>query len=207
MDPQKFDYNQDYNYNFGSNYGPGFNPNNNFYNKRSRNMEVAALVLSIIAIASCSCIYVSIICGSLAMIFALLSKGGATSMSSMAMTSFWIAFAAVVITLIIYIGSFAAMLHEYGSIEGILKEYQNLTGIDYNELLQQRDELKEALISLMWQFAYYGTKNNVAVMHTGGLSALEDAFSALGLSDPITVENFEAAIKNTESQKTEGGGE
>lgn len=78
MDPQKFDYNQDYNYNFGNNYGPGFNPNNNFYNKRSRNMEVAALVLSIIAIASCSCIYVSIICGSLAMIFALLSKGGAT---------------------------------------------------------------------------------------------------------------------------------
>jgi hypothetical protein len=69
---------------------------------------------------------------------------------------------------------------------------------EYNELLQQRDELKEALISLMWQFAYYGTKNNVAVMHTGGLSALEDAFSALGLSDPITVENFEAAIKNTE---------
>lgn len=128
MDPQKFDYNQDYNYNFGSNYGPGFNPNNNFYNKRSRNMEVAALVLSIIAIASCSCIYVSIICGSLAMIFALLSKGGATSMSSMAMTSFWIAF--------------AAMLHEYGSIEGILKEYQNLTGIDYNELLQQMNTAK-----------------------------------------------------------------
>jgi len=103
-------------------------------------MEVAALVLSIIAIASCSCIYVSIICGSLAMIFALLSKGGATSMSSMAMTSFWIAFAAVVITLII--GSFAAMLHEYGSIEGILKEYQNLTGIDYNELLKQMNTAK-----------------------------------------------------------------
>ena len=46
------------------------------------------------------------------------------------------------ITLIIYIGSFAAMLHEYGSIEGILKEYQNLTGIDYNELLQQMDTAK-----------------------------------------------------------------
>ena len=102
MDPQKFDYNQDYNYNFGNNYGPGFNPNNNFYNKRSRNMEVAALVLSIIAIASCSCIYVSVICGSLAMIFALLSKGGATSMSSMAMTSFWIAFA-LLLSLSLYI--------------------------------------------------------------------------------------------------------
>lgn len=70
----------------------------------------------------------------------------------------------------------------------------------YDELLRQRDELKEALISMMWQFAYYGTKNNVAVMHTGGLSALEDAFVALGLSDPITVADFEAAIKNTETK-------
>ena len=67
-----------------------------------------------------------------------------------------------------------------------------------SELLRQRDELKEALISMMWQFAYYGTKKNVAVMHTGGLSALEDAFVALGLSDPITVLDFEAAIKNTD---------
>lgn len=68
----------------------------------------------------------------------------------------------------------------------------------YDELLRQRDELREALADMVSQFAYEGTKNNVAVMHTGGLSALEDAFVALGLSDPITVEDFEAAIKNTE---------
>ena len=68
----------------------------------------------------------------------------------------------------------------------------------YDEAVRQRDELREALIDMVWQFAYYGTKNNVAVMHTGGLSALEDAFVALGLSDPITVEDFEAAIKNTD---------
>mgnify|MGYP001283834193 CR=1 FL=1 len=67
-----------------------------------------------------------------------------------------------------------------------------------SELLRQRDELWEALVSMVWQFAYYGTKNNVAVMCTRGLSALEDAFDALGLSDPITVEDFEAAIKNTD---------
>ena len=68
----------------------------------------------------------------------------------------------------------------------------------YDEAVRQRDELWEALVSMVWQFAYYGTKNNVAVMCTRGLSALEDAFDALGLSDPITVEDFEAAIKNTE---------
>ena len=68
----------------------------------------------------------------------------------------------------------------------------------YAELLRQRDELREALIDMVWQFAYEGTKNGEGVMYAGGLSALEGAFSALGLSDPITVEDFEAAIKNTD---------
>jgi len=54
------------------------------------------------------------------------------------------------------------------------------------------------LIDMVWQFAYEGTKNGEGVMYAGGLSALEGAFSALGLSDPITVEDFEAAIKNTD---------
>ena len=133
MDSQNFNYNQDYNYNFDNNYNPG----NNFYNKRSHSMEVAALVLSIIAIASCSCIYTSIICGSLAMIMALLSKGGASSMSSMALTSIWLGFAAVIITIVITIGSFVFMLDQYGSIQGILNEYKNITGVDYNELIQE----------------------------------------------------------------------
>ena len=68
----------------------------------------------------------------------------------------------------------------------------------YDEAVRQRDELREALIDMVWQFAYEGTKNGEGVMYAGGLSALEGAFSALGLSDPITVEDFEAAIKNTD---------
>ena len=71
-------------------------------------------------------------------------------------------------------------------------------GLLPSELLKQRDELREALISMLWQFAYYGTRDGIAVMHTGGLSALEDAFSALDISDPIPVTDFEAAIKSTE---------
>ena len=57
----------------------------------------------------------------------------------------------------------------------------------YDEAVRQRDELREALIDMVWQFAYEGTKNGKGVMYTGGLSALEGAFSTLGLSDPITV--------------------
>ena len=71
-------------------------------------------------------------------------------------------------------------------------------GLLPSELLRQRDELKEALIEMMWQFAYRGTYEGRENLHTGGLLALEDAFSALGISDPITVIDFEAAIKSTE---------
>jgi hypothetical protein len=67
-----------------------------------------------------------------------------------------------------------------------------------SELLRQRDELKEALADMVSQFAYRGTYEGRENLHTGGLSALEGAFLALGISDPITVLDFEAAIKNTE---------
>ena len=66
------------------------------------------------------------------------------------------------------------------------------------DVMKQRDELKEALIDMVNQFAYRGTYEGRENLHTGGLSALEDAFSALSISDPITVMDFEAAIKSTE---------
>ena len=71
-------------------------------------------------------------------------------------------------------------------------------GLLPSELLQQRDELKEALAEMIWQFGYRSTYEGRESLHTGGLSALESAFGALGLSDPIALLDFEAAIKNTE---------
>jgi len=67
-----------------------------------------------------------------------------------------------------------------------------------SELLRQRDELRSALFDMVDQFAYCFQTTTTETLGTGGLSALEDAFSALGISDPITVLDFEAAIKNTE---------
>ena len=68
----------------------------------------------------------------------------------------------------------------------------------YDEAVRQRDKLREALADMVSQFAYRGTYKGRENLHTGGLSSLEDAFSALGISDPITVMDFEAAIKSTE---------
>ena len=47
-----------------------------------------------------------------------------------------------------------------------------------------RMDVKVALESMVWQFSYRGTKNGKSILYTGGLSALEEAFSALGWSDP-----------------------
>ena len=71
-------------------------------------------------------------------------------------------------------------------------------GLQPSELLQQRDELREALAEMVWQFGYRSTYEGRESLHTGGLSALESAFDALGLSDPIALLDFEAAIKTTE---------
>jgi len=58
-------------------------------------------------------------------------------------------------------------------------------------ILDERDELKDALFDMVGQFAYERKKNNKIVLHTGGLSSLEIAFKALRLSDPIAKKDFE----------------
>lgn len=130
------DYNND-NYS-GYNYNRyNYNDPRNFNNKRSQEMETASLVLGIIAIASCTCLNVSIICGSLSMLFALLSKGGASSMSSRAMFCFVLGLVSVLVTICFYTVSIVYMLHEYGSLSGILNAYSDMIGIDYNDLIEQ----------------------------------------------------------------------
>ena len=114
-----------------------YNDPRNFNNKRSQEMETASLVLGIIAIASCTCLNVSIICGSLSMLFALLSKGGASSMSSRAMFCFVLGLVSVLVTICFYTVLIVYMLHEYGSLSGILNAYSDMTGIDYNDLIEQ----------------------------------------------------------------------
>lgn len=78
--------------------------------------------------------------------------------------------------------------------------YSDLTALisEHYYPKEKYDELKDSLVDMVNQFAYRGTYEGRENMHTGGLSALEDAFATLGLSDPITLIDFYAAIKNTE---------
>ena len=47
-----------------------------YTSKGSQRMQIAAMILGIISIASCTCLYLAIPCGALAVILGVLSRGG-----------------------------------------------------------------------------------------------------------------------------------
>ena len=105
--------------------------------KRSHGMETVALVLALISISTCTCIYLSIPLGALAVMFALLSKGGETALNSKSKLALCLGIAGMVLTALLYTFSFLTLLREYGSLQGIVDAYTQMTGIDYNELIEE----------------------------------------------------------------------
>lgn len=94
--------------------------------RRSIPMTTAAVVFSVIAVSTVCCVYVSFLCGILGMIFALLSKGGELTMSQNAKTAFCISTAAVILTVLLLLGSVLTLILQYGSIEEFWKVYMEM---------------------------------------------------------------------------------
>lgn len=118
-----------------------YNSSGNMYGQpvsgnHSDRMEIAAMTLGIISIVSCTCLYLAIPCGALAIILASLSRGGQIRYGAKAQVGLILGIIGIVLTAVI-ISIYLFMLYEYGSIEGIFKAYSDMTGIDYNQLLQQ----------------------------------------------------------------------
>lgn len=116
-----------------------YNQNNNYYqppvpDRRSQSMETASLVLGTIAVVTCSCIYISIVCGALAILFALLSRGGEYTMSSKAKIGLALGIIGLLATILLYTFSYIIAINTYGSLEGILRAYCDMYGLDYEEL-------------------------------------------------------------------------
>ena len=101
--------------------------------RHSRSMETASFVLGLISFAACSCLYISIASGALAILLGLLSKGGEHTTSNKALAGIILGILGLVFTVVIYAASFAIAISTYGSIEGILKAYCEMYGIDYTE--------------------------------------------------------------------------
>lgn len=102
-----------------SNYSP-------YQNKRSNSMATAALILGIIGIAIGCCVYTGIICGALAIIFALLSRGGEMTMDSKAKAGVVLGIIAIVISILLLVGALAMLIAQFGSIDNYMDYYYDL---------------------------------------------------------------------------------
>lgn len=62
-------------------------------------------------------------------------------------------------------------------------------------MIHTSDDTRDALIGMVWQLAYRGTRRGKLILYTGGLSALEYAFDVLGYSDPYYVDEEDNACE------------
>ena len=64
--------------------------------------------------------------------------------------------------------------------------------------MKEYKEAKEALEGMVWQFAYDTVIDGKPALTTGGLSALESAFDALGWSDPHIYPDYDGVVCDVE---------
>lgn len=115
------------NFGYGS---PQFQPRNI---KRSNFFETASMVLAIGALVCCTCFYGAYIMGAMAILFALLSRGGQMKMSTKARLGLILGIIAIILTTVVTIGAFYIAIEEYGSIENLLRDYCNMYGLDFEQ--------------------------------------------------------------------------
>lgn len=106
-------------------------------NKRSENMALASLILGIFAIITSGCIYSAIVCGSLGIIFALLSRGGEMTFTSKSSAGLALSAIGLLLTLIIYTVAFIFIINRFGGLDAFMQEYMKLyNGGSIEELYQ-----------------------------------------------------------------------
>ena len=89
-------------------------------------MLTASVVLSVIAIATTCCIYSSVVCGSLGIILALLSRGQQKQLSPQGRLAVTTSTAAIAISVLATVMMFVVTIREYGSMENFLKAYSEI---------------------------------------------------------------------------------
>ena len=98
---------------------------------RQNLFETMSMTFAIVALVSCTCFYGSYIFGALAILFALLSRGGQMKMSSKAKLGLIVGIVAIVLSTVLTISSLYMILDQYGSFENYLREYSEMMGLDY----------------------------------------------------------------------------
>lgn len=95
--------------------------------------ELFAFAFAVASIISCTVIYTAYLFGGLAILFALLSRGPQMKFSPKAKKAMLIGIGGIILATVIFIVSFLYLLHEYGSLEGILRAGSEMMGIDFEK--------------------------------------------------------------------------
>ena len=114
------------NYEFQSEPENSFHENYNLYHdKRSQSFATEGFVLGLIAALTPYFVFTSLICGPLAIIFGLLSKGGEMTMDTKGKVAVILGIIGLVLTVLIMLVAFrVVILDEFGGFENFLKYYQ-----------------------------------------------------------------------------------
>ena len=102
--------------------------------QRGNAMETAAMVLGTASLVMCSCLYLSIPFGALAILFALLSRGKRTSMSAKARNGLILGIVGIIVTIVFYSYAFYIAIQDAGSLENLLRETCEMMGYDFEAL-------------------------------------------------------------------------
>lgn len=89
-------------------------------------MITAAIVLSVIAIATSCCVYSSLVCGSLSIILALLSRGQQKKLTPQGKLAITTSVAAIILAVFMTIFLLATTIQQYGSFENFLNAYSSM---------------------------------------------------------------------------------
>ncbi len=108
-----------------------------YQNKSSDNMALASFILGIIAVITSGCIYLAIVCGSLGIILALLSRGGEMKLTSRGIAGLTLSSIGLALTFLIYTAAFLFLIRSFGGIDAFMEEYMKLyNGGSIEELYQ-----------------------------------------------------------------------
>lgn len=104
--------------------------------RHSQRMETLSLIMGVIALVTMCTVYPTLICGSLGIVFALLSRGGEFSMQSRAKVGLTLSVVALGIIIAMVVYTLVVAQIYFGGIENMMREMYQMMGLDYDALMQ-----------------------------------------------------------------------
>lgn len=104
-------------------------------NRRSQAMENVSLVLGVISLATICLVYPTLICGALAIVFALLSRGGEHTLTARAKAGLVLGSVGLGIVILMIVYTLVVAELWYGGIFNMARDMYGELGIDFDALM------------------------------------------------------------------------